>query len=52
MNTATRKLRVDSEWWKKTLKPYIGRKTARDKEEDEDLAKQQLDQPLPKTISE
>lgn len=52
MNTITRKLRIDSDWLNKSLKPFTGHKTARDKEEDEDLARQQLDQPLPKTIGE
>lgn len=51
-NTVTRKLRVDNVWWQQTLKPFLGVKNARDKEEDEDLARQQLDKPLPKTISE
>ncbi|KAK4884025.1 hypothetical protein RN001_000296 [Aquatica leii] len=51
-NTTTRKLRIDSKWWTETLRPYIGQKTARDKEEDEDLARLQLEKPLPTTISE
>ena len=32
--------------------PYIGKQTVHDRIEDEDLHKQQLDQPLPKSISE
>ncbi|XP_018327473.1 DNA repair protein complementing XP-C cells homolog [Agrilus planipennis] len=51
-HTVIRKLRVNSDWWKQTLKPYIGKPTARDKEEDEELAQMQLEKPLPKTISE
>ncbi|XP_074027416.1 DNA repair protein complementing XP-C cells homolog isoform X2 [Leptinotarsa decemlineata] len=51
-STVTRKLRVDAKWWDNTLKPYIGKETARDREEDEDLNRQQLDQPMPKAISE
>lgn len=51
-NTVTRKLRVDAKWWEETLKPFIGRKTAIDREEDEELARQQMDKPLPTTISE
>uniref|UniRef100_A0A1Y1MPJ7 Rad4 beta-hairpin domain-containing protein n=2 Tax=Photinus pyralis TaxID=7054 RepID=A0A1Y1MPJ7_PHOPY len=51
-NTTTRLLRVDAKWWSATLKPYTGVKTARDKEEDEELAQLQLDKPLPSTISE
>ncbi|XP_017776815.1 PREDICTED: DNA repair protein complementing XP-C cells homolog [Nicrophorus vespilloides] len=51
-NTVTRKLRAEPKWWEESLRPFIGKKNYRDKEEDEDLARQQLDQPLPKTISE
>jgi len=51
-NTVTRKLRVDWKWWAESIKPFRGMSTPRDKEEDEDLAKQQLDQPLPKSIAE
>lgn len=51
-NTVTRKLRDDPAWWKQTLKPYQEKKNAREKEEDEELARQQLDQPLPTAISE
>ncbi|KAF5280873.1 hypothetical protein FQR65_LT03022 [Abscondita terminalis] len=51
-NTTTRKLRVDPKWWTQALKPFIGLKTARDKEEDEDLARLQLEKPLPTTIFE
>lgn len=43
---------MDSKWWDETLRPFIGQKTARDREEDEELARQQLDKPLPTTISE
>ncbi|KAI4468325.1 dna repair protein xp-c / rad4 [Holotrichia oblita] len=51
-NTVTRKLRVDDKWWNETLLPYKPPRSARDREEDEDLARQQLEQPLPTTISE
>ncbi|KAL3286502.1 hypothetical protein HHI36_001007 [Cryptolaemus montrouzieri] len=51
-NTVTRKLRTDSQWWEQTLKPFLGPKNARDKEEDDELDRQQLDKPLPTTISE
>ncbi|XP_018579675.1 DNA repair protein complementing XP-C cells homolog [Anoplophora glabripennis] len=51
-NTITRKLRVDAKWWDETLKPFLGKYTARDKEEDDDLNRQQLDQPLPKSVAE
>ncbi|KAF2894976.1 hypothetical protein ILUMI_11209 [Ignelater luminosus] len=51
-NTVTRKLRIDNKWWQKTLKPFEGRKIARDREEDEELARLQLEQPLPTSIAE
>ncbi|KAH1011769.1 hypothetical protein HUJ04_001064 [Dendroctonus ponderosae] len=51
-NTITRKLRINQKWWNESLKPFQAVLTARDREEDEDLARQQLDQPLPKVISE
>ncbi|XP_026578870.1 DNA repair protein complementing XP-C cells isoform X2 [Pseudonaja textilis] len=50
--TATRKCRVDAQWWEETLEPYKSSFVERDaKEEREFLAKLQ-DQPLPKSISE
>uniref|UniRef100_A0A8C6YGP0 p125 n=1 Tax=Naja naja TaxID=35670 RepID=A0A8C6YGP0_NAJNA len=50
--TATRKCRVDAQWWEETLEPYKSSFVERDaKEEKEFLAKLQ-DQPLPKSISE
>lgn len=51
-NTVTRKLRVDPKWWEQTLKAFAGPKSARDREEDEELARLQLEKPLPTTISE
>lgn len=51
-NTVTRKLRVEPKWWDQTLKPFTGPKTARDREEDEELARLQLEKPLPTTIAE
>lgn len=51
-STVTRKLRVDPKWWEETIRPFMGRQTIRDKEEDDDLNRQQLDQPMPKAISE
>lgn len=50
-NTVTRKLRVDNIWLSFSLKSFKGPSTRRDKDENEDLERQQLDQPLPKTIS-
>ncbi|GBO98853.1 DNA repair protein complementing XP-C cells homolog [Eumeta japonica] len=51
-NTVTRKLRVEPSWWNTALKPWLGPKTAKDKEEDEHLDKLQLEAPLPKSIAE
>lgn len=51
-STVTRKLRVDPNWLEESLKPFMGPQTIRDREEDDDLNRQQLDQPMPKTISE
>lgn len=51
-HTLTRKIRVDSEWWKQTLKPYTPLQSARECEEDEELDKQLEEIPLPKTVSE
>ncbi|CAG9563066.1 unnamed protein product [Danaus chrysippus] len=51
-NTVTRKLRVDPTWWEQAIKPWLGPKTARDREEDERLHRMQLEAPLPKVISE
>ncbi|KAL1502453.1 hypothetical protein ABEB36_007592 [Hypothenemus hampei] len=51
-NTITRKLRVNQEWWENSLKPFKNEVNAREKEEDEDFLRQQMDQPLPKAISE
>lgn len=43
---------MDPKWWEESLKPFIGPLTIRDKEEDDDLNRQQLEQPMPKVISE
>lgn len=51
-NTVTRKLRTDPKWWEETLNPFMGKQTARDREEENDLNRQQLDQPMPKSIAE
>lgn len=50
--TVTRKLRVDSEWWNETMAPFAPAKTAREKEEDEDLDRQLQDKPLPTSVTE
>lgn len=51
-NTITRKLRIDAVWWSQTLKPFLGSENARDKEEDDELERQQIEKPLPASISE
>lgn len=51
-NTVTRKQRVEQGWWNKAIRPWLGPKTARDKEEDEFLDRMQLEAPLPKSIAE
>ncbi|KAJ0179346.1 hypothetical protein K1T71_005058 [Dendrolimus kikuchii] len=51
-NTVTRKQRVETLWWDKAIKPWLGPKTARDREEDECLDRMQLEAPLPKSIAE
>lgn len=51
-HSVTRKLRVEPEWLQKCLKKYVGKPTARDKKEDDDLSRMQLDRPIPTAISE
>lgn len=51
-NTVTRKLRIDAKWWEASLKTFLGPKNARDREEDDELDRQQQEKPLPTTISE
>ncbi|XP_026326715.1 DNA repair protein complementing XP-C cells homolog isoform X2 [Hyposmocoma kahamanoa] len=51
-NTVTRKQRVESSWWEVAVRPWLGPKSARDKEEDEQLNRMQLEAPLPKSIAE
>jgi len=49
--TSTQKGR-DSEWWVKSLKPYRGRRTQRDRAEDEFLDQHLQSMPIPKSIQE
>ncbi|KAI8440233.1 hypothetical protein MSG28_001612 [Choristoneura fumiferana] len=51
-NTVTRKQRAEPSWWDQALALWRGPRTARDKEEDEQLDRMQLDAPLPKSITE
>ncbi|XP_051059354.1 DNA repair protein complementing XP-C cells isoform X2 [Phodopus roborovskii] len=49
--TATRKSRVDAEWWAETLRPYQSPLKEREKKEDLEFQAKHLDQPLPTSIS-
>ncbi|KAI5636690.1 rad4 beta-hairpin domain 3 domain-containing protein [Phthorimaea operculella] len=51
-NTVTRKQRAEPAWWDHAIKPWLGPKTAKDREEDEQLNRMQLEAPLPKSIGE
>ncbi|XP_053691031.1 DNA repair protein complementing XP-C cells homolog [Sabethes cyaneus] len=51
-NTVCRKLRVESKWINKTLKPFCAEKTEKDQAEDDELNKIHIDKPLPTTIAE
>lgn len=51
-NNVSRMLRVDAKWLEKALKPFQAKKTAREKLEDEELNKIDIDKPLPTTIAE
>ncbi|XP_055547655.1 DNA repair protein complementing XP-C cells homolog [Wyeomyia smithii] len=51
-NTVCRKLRVESKWLNKALKPFCAEKTERDQAEDNELNKIHIDKPLPTTIAE
>ncbi|CAH0397462.1 unnamed protein product [Chilo suppressalis] len=51
-NTVTRKQRAEPQWWSEAVQPWLGPKNARNKEEDEQLDRMQLEAPLPKSIAE
>ncbi|XP_012664703.1 DNA repair protein complementing XP-C cells [Otolemur garnettii] len=48
--TATRKLRVDAEWWAETLRPYQSPFMEREKKEDLEFQAKHQDQPLPTSV--
>ncbi|XP_008068793.1 DNA repair protein complementing XP-C cells [Carlito syrichta] len=48
--TATRKCRVEAEWWAETLRPYQSPFVEREKKEDSEFQAKHLDQPLPTAI--
>ncbi|RLU19134.1 hypothetical protein DMN91_009492 [Ooceraea biroi] len=50
--SVTRKQRIDEKWWTETLSYWLERETAMSRQEDELLLQKELEQPLPKTISE
>nr|XP_013815781.1 PREDICTED: DNA repair protein complementing XP-C cells [Apteryx mantelli mantelli] len=50
--TATRKSRVDSEWWENTLQPYKTPFVERDRKEEREFQVKLQDQPLPTAIGE
>ncbi|XP_064523529.1 DNA repair protein complementing XP-C cells [Pseudopipra pipra] len=50
--TATRKIRVDPEWWEETLQPYESPNVERDRKEETEFQVKLQDQPLPTAIGE
>ncbi|XP_076202538.1 DNA repair protein complementing XP-C cells isoform X2 [Aptenodytes patagonicus] len=50
--TATRKSRVDPEWWEDTLQPYKSPHVERDEKEENEFQVKLQDQPLPTAIGE
>ncbi|XP_029159874.1 LOW QUALITY PROTEIN: DNA repair protein complementing XP-C cells homolog [Nylanderia fulva] len=50
--SVTRKQRIDEKWWTETLVYWLEKETAMSKKEDELLLERELEQPLPKTVSE
>ncbi|XP_048269259.1 DNA repair protein complementing XP-C cells homolog isoform X2 [Bombus terrestris] len=50
--TVTRKQRVDEKWWLETLSYWKEKNTAISRAEDEMLLQKELEQPLPRTLSE
>ncbi|XP_050168752.1 DNA repair protein complementing XP-C cells isoform X1 [Myiozetetes cayanensis] len=50
--TATRKSRVDPEWWEETLQPYESPYVERDRKEEAEFQVKLQDQPLPTAIGE
>uniref|UniRef100_A0A8C6SCL5 Xeroderma pigmentosum, complementation group C n=1 Tax=Neogobius melanostomus TaxID=47308 RepID=A0A8C6SCL5_9GOBI len=50
--TASRKRRVDDDWWEDTLEPFLRPEDERDKQEDKELQSKLMNKPLPISISE
>ncbi|XP_063823409.1 DNA repair protein complementing XP-C cells homolog [Ostrinia nubilalis] len=51
-NTVTRKQRAEPLWWNTAVKPWLAPSNPRDREENEQLDRMQLEAPLPKSIAE
>ncbi|XP_077292157.1 DNA repair protein complementing XP-C cells homolog [Arctopsyche grandis] len=51
-NTTTRKLRTNATWYEAALRPWMAPAHLRDRREDEQLDRLQLDAPMPQTVSE
>ncbi|RXN08519.1 DNA repair protein [Labeo rohita] len=50
--TASRRRRVDSEWWEETMELYKSPDTERGQKEDQEMQAKLLDKPLPTSIAE
>ncbi|XP_050463261.1 DNA repair protein complementing XP-C cells homolog [Cataglyphis hispanica] len=50
--SVTRKQRIDEKWWTETLSYWLEKETDISKKEDELFLQKELEQPLPKTVSE
>ncbi|XP_023144959.2 DNA repair protein complementing XP-C cells isoform X1 [Amphiprion ocellaris] len=50
--TSSRKRRIDDEWWKETLEPFLGPEDERDIKEEKELQNKLLNKPLPISIGE
>ncbi|XP_035991066.1 DNA repair protein complementing XP-C cells isoform X2 [Fundulus heteroclitus] len=50
--TASRKRRVDDEWWEDTLEPFMGPEDERDEKEEKELQNKLLNKPLPISVAQ
>ncbi|XP_023812194.1 DNA repair protein complementing XP-C cells isoform X1 [Oryzias latipes] len=50
--TASRKRRVDDDWWEETLQPFLGPEDERDVKEEKELQSKLLNKPLPVSVAE
>ena len=51
-NTTTRKMRTNSAWCEAAIRPWMAPAHLRDRREDDQLDRLQLDAPIPQTVSE